>query len=85
MPDPYENENCDGCRYFLDVDFCANKKANRDEWPDLANRCDLFEPSQVCRQTMAAERTADALEKLADLAGCLRDDGHGGFIFEMTK
>ncbi len=74
----YEKEHCDSCRYYLDVDFCANTKVDRDEWPDLADCCELFGPSLECRKVLA-------LEKLADLTGCLRDDGRGGYTFDVTK
>jgi hypothetical protein len=51
-----------------DYDFCAEAPpdAQDRQSPDRDWRCDKFTPSLLCRNTRASERTAAALERLAD-------------------
>lgn len=54
----YENETCEGCRYFWrggDNDSCLLKGQGHATRKDVDWRCEDFEPSLQCRQVRALE------------------------------
>lgn len=64
MPN-YDNENCQSCRYYPVIyngDCRHPEMENEKGWPDLKDRCDLFEPSIECRNVLALEGIARHLK-----------------------